>query len=588
MASTAIETARAAHEDIERALRLCGAALVLAEGGTSNENLQAAARRFESSGISLPRSSREAGHMARSLADLIKERRERLLRLYEPGGAVQQEDKEAMSTEGQDPISEFYFRLRELKEIHHNAKRDEQPEVWSGVLADQAVVNEIPPPPAFSGEEHDGRYLDLHSHFSDFANLMKHSKEDGARKRSRGSRDSTNARAGSLPKAENAKRARLASPNSKRDQSGETTDPDEADSRNRKDGASSRVDRADYLAYLKTAISDVKSVPASTRNSSAYRHYIQGLTDYLVSFAERSYPLAGVPAAVEKEKIRVIDDVVSDLASVCEEHSTPEQALNALGPDGVRDCLLEFGMKGGGRPLDRAKRLFDASKQASSGSVVLTGPSIHRVNAMSKLGMSERVLSERIVEYLLADVLPVERHDTIQNVEKKLSLSWTELEAERVAEEARLESAEAERSRRLPDGRTSDDSEDEQPIYNPKDIPLGWDGKPIPFWLYKLHGLNLEFKCEICGGATYKGPRVFERHFTEAQHIQGLKCLGISYSKQYHMVTGIADATRLKEKLSQEVRQAAFDADHEMEFEDGDGNVFNRKTLVDLEKQGLL
>lgn len=24
--------------------------------------------------------------------------------------------------------------------------------------------------------------------------------------------------------------------------------------------------------------------------------------------------------------------------------------------------------------------------------------------------------------------------------------------------------------------------------YNPKNLPLGWDGKPIPYWLYKLHG----------------------------------------------------------------------------------------------------
>ena len=50
--------------------------------------------------------------------------------------------------------------------------------------------------------------------------------------------------------------------------------------------------------------------------------------------------------------------------------------------------------------------------------------------------------------------------------------------------------------------------------YNPKDVPLGWDGKPIPYWLYKLHGLNLYFTCEICGNATYRGPLAFQRHFT--------------------------------------------------------------------------
>lgn len=31
---------------------------------------------------------------------------------------------------------------------------------------------------------------------------------------------------------------------------------------------------------------------------------------------------------------------------------------------------------------------------------------------------------------------------------------------------------------------------DEEAIYNPLKLPMGWDGKPIPYWLYKLHGLN--------------------------------------------------------------------------------------------------
>lgn len=35
------------------------------------------------------------------------------------------------------------------------------------------------------------------------------------------------------------------------------------------------------------------------------------------------------------------------------------------------------------------------------------------------------------------------------------------------------------------------DDEEEKPLYNPLNIPLGWDGKPIPVWLYKLHGLGV-------------------------------------------------------------------------------------------------
>lgn len=43
---------------------------------------------------------------------------------------------------------------------------------------------------------------------------------------------------------------------------------------------------------------------------------------------------------------------------------------------------------------------------------------------------------------------------------------------------------------------------------------FSWDGKPIPYWLYKLHGLNLSFSCEICGNQNYKGPKAFQKHFT--------------------------------------------------------------------------
>jgi splicing factor 3A subunit 3 len=37
----------------------------------------------------------------------------------------------------------------------------------------------------------------------------------------------------------------------------------------------------------------------------------------------------------------------------------------------------------------------------------------------------------------------------------------------------------------------SSEEEQDAPIYNPKNLPLGWDGKPIPYWLYKLHGLGI-------------------------------------------------------------------------------------------------
>jgi len=79
-----------------------------------------------------------------------------------------------------------------------------------------------------------------------------------------------------------------------------------------------------------------------------------------------------------------------------------------------------------------------------------------------------------------------------------------------------------------------EDEDEDKPIYNPLNLPLGWDGKPIPYWLYKLHGLNIEYKCEICGNYSYWGPRAYERHFQEWRHAHGMRCLAIPNTKEFH------------------------------------------------------
>ena len=77
----------------------------------------------------------------------------------------------------------------------------------------------------------------------------------------------------------------------------------------------------------------------------------------------------------------------------------------------------------------------------------------------------------------------------------------------------------------------ANEDDDEGPIYNPLNLPLGWDGKPIPFWLYKLHGLGVEYKCEICGNQSYWGRKAFDRHFQEWKHAHGMRCLGTEHVK---------------------------------------------------------
>jgi splicing factor 3A subunit 3 len=128
----------------------------------------------------------------------------------------------------------------------------------------------------------------------------------------------------------------------------------------------------------------------------------------------------------------------------------------------------------------------------------------------------------------------------------------------------------------------------EEPLYNPLNLPLGWDGKPIPYWLYKLHGLGVEYKCEICGNQSYWGRRNFDRHFQEWRHAHGMRCLGVPNTKHFHDITLIEDVLTLYEKIKADLANEQFVLERHEEFEDSQGNVLDRKTYEDLARQGLL
>jgi hypothetical protein len=162
-----------------------------------------------------------------------------------------------------------------------------------------------------------------------------------------------------------------------------------------------------------------------------------------------------------------------------------------------------------------------------------------RIEARVTLRLKERAIAER--EYRvkrLAAAMSQERSDTRVNVERKQGMTERERQME-------LDALFAESSSAAPQGDDSDNESDgDDKIYNPLKLPLAWDGKPIPFWLYKLHGLGVEFRCEICGNYVYMGRRAFDKHFNEARHIYGLKCLGITNTTLFREITDIADAVR--------------------------------------------
>lgn len=136
---------------------------------------------------------------------------------------------------------------------------------------------------------------------------------------------------------------------------------------------------------------------------------------------------------------------------------------------------------------------------------------------------------------LLSTLSPV-LVDTKSNVERRFSLTAREREQELLEQS---QAPPAPPSNTMKEG---EEDEEEERIYNPLKLPLGWDGKPIPYWLYKLHGLGVEYRCEICSDHVYMGRKNFERHFQESRHAFGMRALGLPNTKHFHEITKIEDA----------------------------------------------
>lgn len=325
-------------------------------------------------------------------------------------------------------------------------------------------------------------------------------------------------------------------------------------------------ERTDYLNYFTLFDSfDKLSKQVKLVNYPRYGKYLEDLKEYLVSFFSRTNPLAdykvleGMIAEDFGAKWKSggmtgwAEDVEAEKA-MAEEHAN--NALYCVACKKLFSNSNTFTAHLNGRKHKKAVERMGVEKKADP-----------REEGLAKLEFTVKSL---------ADLL----RDTIQNtrdyVVKKQTRTYDEIAADL---EEQQEGEEL----------SSSDSEDEdQTVYNPLNLPLGWDGKPIPYWLYKLHGLNVEYKCDICGGFTYRGPRAFERHFNEWRHTYGMRCLGIPNGKAFMHITKFEDAIALHEKLQARDATSEWKPSEEEEFEDDDGNVFPKKMYDDLKRQGYI
>lgn len=360
----------------------------------------------------------------------------------------------------------------------------------------------------------------------------------------------------------------------------------------------------DYIQYL-NKFHTFFYISESIKLTKPYKSYLASLWMYLSEFFLKTQPLVNKPEIIKEwkkdfdEKWKE-DKIMGWKGCNKQTNNTPQplrlgmfnspEELEALGMDRLKEGLEALGLKCGGTLKDRALRLWsirgikaedipEKLRVKSSSSLVLgekrkfdDGNGIEIENKKQSIAWDEfKIIS-------ICDILMDIITSTRKHVEKQQTRTKEEREQELYEEEFGT----------LVEENEDENDDDDEPIYNPLNIPLGWDGKPIPYWLYKLHGLGDEFKCEICGNQSYWGRRNFDKHFQEFKHSNGMRNLGIPNTKHFHDITLIEDALTLYEKIKDQLRTEKFIREVEEEFEDTQGNVLNRQTYEDLARQGLL
>lgn len=344
--------------------------------------------------------------------------------------------------------------------------------------------------------------------------------------------------------------------------------------------------KLEYLDYL-SKFDHLFDIPRNLK-SAAYKRYLEQLVEYLEGHHRRAQPLADLSATIREAQtsfevewdsnafpgwsqsaveaaasLAIANQGEADLSKF-----SSAKHLETLGLERLKALLLSRGLKCGGTLQQRAERLFAAKDET------IADPAAG-AEALAKLRSAHKeiaYLEKRV--YTMSEVLAKFVSATKENVERKLARTADELVEEEADAEVILED--------------DDEEEDKPTLYNPKDVPLDFDGKPIPYWLFKLHGLNIRYKCEICSGDSYRGPKAFQRHFQEWKHASGMRALRIPNTSHFHNITTVKDAVALWDRIKTSKEKESFNPSNDEEYEDAHGNVFNKKTYEDLKREGLI
>lgn len=348
------------------------------------------------------------------------------------------------------------------------------------------------------------------------------------------------------------------------------------------------IKRITYLQYLDNFDEFTQPqlpIKRQSKLTDKYFQYVGDLASYLENFMRRVKPLEPTDRLIsqfdnEFEKLWAAKQVPGWGAEEPTKNGTAAPTTEGTG-EGIwcPDCEKEFKNENVYRNhLTGKKHIRAAEARKANGTRDGESTSKPREGSSSAVRLKERAVAEREHRVRsLAHALKDERQATRVNVERKQGMT----ERERQMELDAL-FADAEPSSTAHHGESESESDNEEKVYNPLKLPLAWDGKPIPYWLYKLHGLGVELPCEVCGNYVYRGRRAFDKHFSEARHIYGLRCLGITQQTNlFREITKIEDALRLWEKLEGDRKNQRESRDNVVQMEDAEGNVMPERIYLE-------
>ncbi|PPD92611.1 hypothetical protein GOBAR_DD10446 [Gossypium barbadense] len=389
--------------------------------------------------------------------------------------------------------------------------------------------------------------------------------------------------------------------------------------------------KIEYSAYL-DVFSQPHNIPWKLKSTRQFREYMENLLEYLIYFFQRTEPLQdldrifskveaefeeqwanGRVQGWEKQGQENEDDPAQHTMIDLDYYSTVEELME-VGPEKLKEHTpLE--------KLDKKHFAKGSHGPRQNGSTAVS----QDINSLKHIALMEAKMKK------LSDLLSKTIEQTKENVVKKQALTYEEMEQEReeitnpgpkhlvwmaVGRVLNAGACMDQSTRCQPCSRsagltfglnwaeetqvdTESDDEDQQ-IYNPLKLPMGWDGKPIPYWLYKLHGLgqreeevgvlvrHLSLSVRFVG-TTATGAVGLLRGISKNGGIS-MACDALVFhnTKNFNEITNIQEAQELWEKIRERQGVNKWRPDLEEEYEDKEGNIYNKKTYTDLQRQGLI